>query len=77
MRTLKFTLEIDLGELSKDERKECAKRAECKPNELPGARDIIASDVTEAIEATLQNSEDFWAGSELYAKIVAVRATPV
>lgn len=74
-RTLICTVEIDLEELPDAEREECCGPAGCTLDELPSLADIGPSDLVESVEGVIEHAEDFFAGTEMYAKIVAVRAS--
>ena len=77
-----ITLEIELVDLPPEERKELAAEAGIDadmvddPDEgLPNAADVSIVDLIDAIEMTLEDNDEMWAGSGCYCKIVAVRGS--
>ena len=74
-RTLICTLEIDLGELPDNERAECAKMADTTPDNLPSLANIEPHELSECIESAIEQNEEFFSGSGLFAKIEVVRVS--
>ena len=74
-RTLVVTMEVDVTDYSAAERKEFAREGDCKPSELPGARDADPFDVADAIAESLPINEEIFAGSMLYVKIASAKPT--
>lgn len=72
-RTLICTLEIDLEEMPDDEREAQAKLEKETPDNLPSVADLEPHEVADAARLAVETSEEFFSGSNMYAKIAAVR----
>lgn len=70
MKTLRVTLDIDVDDLSKDQRKILAKEQECKERDLPTLADAEAQDLAYLLIDGIgtETSEEMFAGSDLYVR---------
>lgn len=72
-RTLVVTLEVDLVELSKEEREECALHEECHIKKLPGVRDMELRPVADCIAGAIVIGDEVFAGASIYANVSDAR----
>lgn len=71
-KTLRIVVDVDLGELPDNERKECAKLDGCEPSELPSLDDASAFELAECLCGSFDN-EETWGGSGIYCKVAGVK----
>ncbi len=71
-KTLIVVMELEVSDLSPNERRECAEIGECKTSELPRLKEL---DVFEAAEVLLPQEDDteMFAGSGIYAKFTKAK----
>ena len=72
-KTLIVTLEVDVDDLSPDERKEAARLAECSLKYLPYLGDYGAEEIADCLEGLEAYSDDLFAGSNVFAAITGSR----
>jgi hypothetical protein len=75
MRKLQVTLEIDVADLPKEQRKELAREQECKASDLPSLKDTEAGEVASVLEGIGMEgiSEELFAGSDVYVRFTDAR----
>ena len=72
-KTLIVTLEVDLDDLSPDEREEAAGATGSSPDDLPEIGDYGADEFAECFEGLEVVSEELFAGSNVFATITGSR----
>jgi hypothetical protein len=71
-KTLIVVMELEVSDLSQEERRENADMQDCKPSELPNVRELSAFDVAQVLLPDEDDAEMF-AGSDIYAKFTNAR----
>lgn len=77
-RTLTITIDVELADLTDEERAECEELSECEdedgfPISLPRLKDHEPMELVEPIIDSLPDNEETWAGTGIYAKITSAR----
>jgi hypothetical protein len=75
---MKFTVEIELVDLTNEQRAELAEQEGLPDDEMGFAEDIAPHDLADALQYQIELSQDeyLWAGSDMYARIASVKVTP-
>lgn len=72
-RKIRMTLDVEIEDLPKAERRQAALDADCREGELPRVEDISPSELAELIAGSLPINEEMFGGSEMYCKITKAR----
>jgi hypothetical protein len=72
-KTLQIIMEVEISDLSREERKENAELIGCKPGDLVGLADVTAYDVADSLVGAMAFNEENFAGSDMHIKMLDTR----
>lgn len=71
-RRIRITVEVELADLSDEERAECARLDGCSPEALPTVDDYEAYELTGPLVEGLSDDAAIWEGTGVYARVAKV-----
>lgn len=75
-RKIVLTVEMELADMSLEERREAARDYGCAASDLQGVRDAEPQDIAECVQFALEHPDnEMWAGSELYVEAKSIKVT--